>query len=110
MDFSSERVTNLYNYHEVIASSIKVIYDSISQGQKESAKEIIRLNIIYAETMLDNEWTAESLKELKQEQDINALFVRMVKAQDKAGLTPRQDIGASSFFKKGMAAERKRKG
>lgn len=93
---------NIYVHHETAAKLKQAIYDNILKGQESTAKKAIILGFLEAEVQDGREYTIEEIKKLRSE-DVEILFQKMIKAQKKVGITPKQDVVSSSWFIKNIA-------
>lgn len=88
---------NLYNYHEVFATSLSVILDLIRTSRKQDAREIMIYNFIYANSLNGGNFSKERIEDFRK-MDLYELLYIMVEEQKKADLTPTQNNIRNSYY------------
>ena len=96
--YSSEKKTNLYGYHEFVAHSLSAIVNGYNSGQSTSARRILIFMYEYGKINAGEKVSVEELKDLTKKSD-DEISIESLSALKRAGLAPVQDEFASSFYK-----------
>lgn len=88
---------NLYNYHEVFATSLSAILDLIRTGRVKDAREIMMYNYIYANSLNGGTYNFDNIEKLRKMETYELLYL-MVSEQKKADLTPTQNNIRTSLY------------
>ncbi len=92
-----ESYDNNPEYHDVFASSMKLVMTALLQNDNKEAKELLRFNIRYAFVLYREEEDSEAkvkdiLKEFKElkvgSMELEELIITMTYYQAKAGMKP----------------------